>query len=213
MPEVSGSSCPAARLHSHDIPAPHWQPSGQSLPREMGMVLADPAKAEKIETVGFHRGSEARGPCSKHRRNTARHNGLLDMDRNRKTRENPSRSRMRPARPSPTDMNNCQLGGLAREERTSGSGSSLKSPSPQVRSIRVSQLAIPIVVASVTVIFVMAVGGWTTTVGTWYAHLCKPSWNPPNWASDRHGRSYWPWPPGPACWLGRTPWKTVRDAF
>ena len=42
------------------------------LPRKMGMVLADPPQAETIGTIGFHRGSEARGPCSKYRRNTAR---------------------------------------------------------------------------------------------------------------------------------------------
>src|ERR1700742_2171106 len=43
------------------------------------------------------------------------------------------------------------------------------------------QLAIPVVVASVTVILVLAVGGWTTTVGSWYAKLRKLQWNPPNW--------------------------------
>jgi benzodiazapine receptor len=42
-------------------------------------------------------------------------------------------------------------------------------------------LTSPIVIASVTVILVLAVGGWTTTVGTWYGDLRKPPWNPPNW--------------------------------
>lgn len=42
-------------------------------------------------------------------------------------------------------------------------------------------MAVPIIVASVIVILVLAVGGWTTTVGTWYRDLRKPPWNPPNW--------------------------------
>ncbi|GIQ75577.1 TspO/MBR family protein [Bradyrhizobium sp. RD5-C2] len=42
-------------------------------------------------------------------------------------------------------------------------------------------MAVPIIAASVTVIFVLAVGAWTTTVGTWYRGLNKPSWNPPDW--------------------------------
>jgi hypothetical protein len=35
------------------------------LPWKMGMILADPAEAETVGTVGFHRSSKARGPCSK----------------------------------------------------------------------------------------------------------------------------------------------------
>lgn len=42
-------------------------------------------------------------------------------------------------------------------------------------------MAVPIVVASVLVILVLAVGGWTTTVGGWYRDLRKPPWNPPDW--------------------------------
>ena len=42
-------------------------------------------------------------------------------------------------------------------------------------------MTVPIVLASIAVILVLAVGGWTTTVGTWYGDLRKPSWNPPKW--------------------------------
>jgi benzodiazapine receptor len=42
-------------------------------------------------------------------------------------------------------------------------------------------LAVPIFVASVLVVLVPAIGGWTTTVGAWYRELRKPSWNRPNW--------------------------------
>ena len=41
-------------------------------------------------------------------------------------------------------------------------------------------MAVPIVVASTLVIFVLAVGSWSTTVDTWYRDLRKPSWNPPD---------------------------------
>jgi hypothetical protein len=34
-----------------------------------------PSPSRNNRRVGFHRSSEARGPCSKHPRNTARHNG------------------------------------------------------------------------------------------------------------------------------------------
>ncbi|GIQ78352.1 TspO/MBR family protein [Bradyrhizobium sp. RD5-C2] len=42
-------------------------------------------------------------------------------------------------------------------------------------------MAVPIVIASTLVIFVLAVGSWSTTVDTWYRDLRKPSWNPPDW--------------------------------
>jgi translocator protein len=68
-------------------------------------------------------------------------------------------------------------------------------------------LAVPIVVASVTVIFVLAVGGWTTTVGTWYGHLRKPSWNPPNWVFG----PAWTAILSLAGWSGVSAWSNAVD--
>jgi benzodiazapine receptor len=68
-------------------------------------------------------------------------------------------------------------------------------------------LAIPVVVASVTVIIVLAVGGWTTTVGTWYEHLRKPPWNPPNWVFG----PAWTVILALAAWSGVSAWTNVGN--
>jgi len=42
-------------------------------------------------------------------------------------------------------------------------------------------MMLTIIVAALITIFVLSVGGITTTVGAWYQDLRKPSWTPPNW--------------------------------
>jgi tryptophan-rich sensory protein len=41
-------------------------------------------------------------------------------------------------------------------------------------------MVVPIITASITVMFVLAIGAWLATVGTWYRELRKPRWNPPD---------------------------------
>jgi translocator protein len=68
-------------------------------------------------------------------------------------------------------------------------------------------LAIRIVVAGILVILVLAVGGWTTTVGDWYQDLRKPSWNPPAWVFG----PAWTVILGLAAWSGVSAWASAED--
>jgi benzodiazapine receptor len=65
----------------------------------------------------------------------------------------------------------------------------------------------PIIVAVVTVIIVLGVGGALTTVGPWYRALRKPSWNPPDWAFG----PAWTVILGLAGWAGVLAWTHTTD--
>ena len=67
----------------------------------------------------------------------------------------------------------------------------------------------PIIVAAVTVIVVLGVGGALTTVGPWYRALRKPSWNPPDWAFG----PAWTVILGLAGWAGVLAWIHAPDAW
>jgi tryptophan-rich sensory protein len=68
-------------------------------------------------------------------------------------------------------------------------------------------LAIPVAIAAGTVILVLAIGGWTTTVGTWYENLRKPPWNPPNWVFG----PAWTVILALAAWSGVSAWTNAPD--
>jgi translocator protein len=68
-------------------------------------------------------------------------------------------------------------------------------------------LAIPVAIATGTVILVLAVGGWTTTVGTWYRDPRKPPWNPPDWVFG----PAWTVILALAAWSGVSAWTNAPD--
>ena len=57
-------------------------------------------------------------------------------------------------------------------------------------------------------ILLLGVGGLTTHVGSWYAGLRKPSWNPPNWLFG----PAWTLILGLAAWAGVLAWMAAPDA-
>ena len=63
-------------------------------------------------------------------------------------------------------------------------------------------MTLPIVVATITTLLVLGLGGWMTTVGPWYENLRKPSWNPPNWVFG----PAWTVILGLAAWSGVLAW-------
>jgi tryptophan-rich sensory protein len=70
-----------------------------------------------------------------------------------------------------------------------------------------SNLTLPIIVATITVLLVLGVGGWTTSVGSWYQNLRKPVWNPPNWIFG----PAWTMILALAAWSGVLAWSHAAD--
>jgi benzodiazapine receptor len=68
-------------------------------------------------------------------------------------------------------------------------------------------MALTIIVAVITTILVLGVGGLMTTVGPWYRDLRKPAWNPPNWIFG----PAWTIILGLAAWAGVSAWSHAPD--
>lgn len=70
-------------------------------------------------------------------------------------------------------------------------------------------LTTPAVVAAVTVLVVLGVGGALTTIDGWYRQLAKPRWNPPDWVFG----PAWTVILGLAGWAGVLAWGQATTAF
>lgn len=63
-------------------------------------------------------------------------------------------------------------------------------------------MTLTIVIAALTVLSMLGVGAWVTTIGPWYRDLRKPTWNPPNWVFG----PAWTVILGLAAWSGVLAW-------
>ena len=63
-------------------------------------------------------------------------------------------------------------------------------------------MTLPIVIAALTVLLMLGIGGLMTTIGPWYRDLRKPVWNPPNWVFG----PAWTVILGLAAWSGVLAW-------
>ena len=68
-------------------------------------------------------------------------------------------------------------------------------------------MTLPIVIAALTTVFVLGVGGSMTTIGPWYQNLRKPKWNPPNWVFG----PAWTLILGMAAWAGVIAWTRALN--
>jgi len=66
-------------------------------------------------------------------------------------------------------------------------------------------MTLPILIAALTVLLMLGVGGWMTTIGPWYRDLRKPAWNPPNWVFG----PAWTVILGLAAWSGVLAWTNA----
>jgi benzodiazapine receptor len=69
-------------------------------------------------------------------------------------------------------------------------------------------MTLPIVIATLTVLFMLGVGAWMTTIGPWYRDLRKPNWNPPNWVFG----PAWSAILGLAAWAGVSAWSNASSS-
>jgi benzodiazapine receptor len=69
-------------------------------------------------------------------------------------------------------------------------------------------MTLPTVIAALTVVVMLGVGGWMTTIGPWYRDLRKPAWNPPNWVFG----PAWTVILGLAAWAGVSAWSNASSS-
>ncbi|WP_374944931.1 TspO/MBR family protein [Sphingomonas sp.] len=68
-------------------------------------------------------------------------------------------------------------------------------------------MSTPVIVAVAVAIFLGAVGGLMTPIGSWYKDLNKPSWQPPDWAFG----PAWTIILGLAAWSAVIAWNAAPD--
>jgi len=69
-------------------------------------------------------------------------------------------------------------------------------------------MTLPIVIAALTVLLMLGIGGSMTTIGPWYRDLRKPAWNPPNWIFG----PAWTTILGLAAWAGVLAWTNASSS-